>query len=141
MDKICKICAKDPTSHSFRKVGEKRGISIFYMCPSQATQYKDTEGILNHFNKALELNHPKKWACIIDGEGFDIRHAAETDTGRGLLDLMMNKHSDSLVNVKLINPSWHMKGVLTIAESLFTPSFIEKLQVLDDKVHSILEFI
>jgi len=141
MEKICEMCMKDPTSHSLRKISEKRGISIYYTCPSKATQYKDTEGILNHFDRVIEANSPKKWALVIDGEGFDIRHAAETKTGRGLLNLMMNKYGEQLVNVKLINPSWHMKGALQMSDSLFTPEFREKLQVLDDKAHSVLEFM
>jgi len=140
MDKICKVCAADPDSHSFKKIAEKRGVSIFYTKPSSAKLYKDTEGILTHFGNILEQNKNKKWVLIIDGDGFDIRHATEISTGAGLLKLI-NTYISTLVELKVINPSWHMKGALKLGNSEFTDELRSKLTVIDDRVCSVLQFL
>ena len=140
MDKICKTCAADPDSHSFKRIAEKCGVSIFYSKPSSAKLYKDTEGILAHVGNVLAQYGDKKWVLIIDGDGFDIRHATEISTGLGLLKLI-NMYSKTLVELKLINPSWHMKGALKLADSEFTEEMRSKITVIDDRVCSVLQFM
>ena len=140
MDKICKTCAADPDSHSFKRIAEKRGVSIFYTKPSNAKLYKDTEGILTHFGNVLAQYGDKKWVLIIDGDGFDIRHATEISTGMGILELL-KKYSATMVELKLINPSWHMKGALKLAEDYFTEEMRSKITVIDDRVCSVLQFM
>ena len=140
MDKICKTCAADPESHSFKKISEKRGVSIFYTKPSNAKLYKDTEGILAHLDNTLAQLGNKKWVFIIDGDGFDIRHATEISTGLGILKLI-NKYLPTLVELKLINPSWHMKGAMKLAESEFTEELKSKITLIDDRVSSVLQFM
>ena len=142
MDKICSICAKDPTSHSFKKVTEKNGITIFFTQPSKAKLYDDTEGILSHIDKTLEINGKKRWTCIIDGNGFDIHHAMAVKTGLGLVGLLTEKYASTLHEIKIINPSWHIIGIMKIINTCMDSSITSKIKVIDDdKPHSILEFI
>jgi len=138
---ICPTCAQDPDSHSFKKLKEKNGVTLFYSRPGSATLYKDTEGILAHVEKALAALGGQKWSCIIDGEGFDLRHATELSTGYGLYDLFTKKYGLSLVELKLINPTWHIQGVVKAAKSWASPAFVEKLTVLDDRQYSVLQFV
>ena len=138
---ICPSCAVDPEGHSFKKLKEKNGVTLFYTRPGIATLYKDTEGILSHVDNALAALGGKKWICIIDGEGFDIRHATELSTGHGLYDLFTKKYGASLVELKLINPTWHMNGVVKAAKSWALQEFVEKLTVLDDRQYSVVQFV
>ena len=140
MDKICKICASDPDSHSFKKISEKRGITIFYTKPSNAKLYKDTDGILLHLENVLAQLNNKKWVLILDGDGFDIRHATEISTGRGILEIF-NKYKDTMVELKIINPSWHIKWALKLADSEFTDEFRAKITLLDDRMYSVVQFL
>lgn len=55
MPYICPICEKDPSSHSFKKVGERNGIN-YYTCLAKSTKYNDRLGILEHY-KGVEIKH------------------------------------------------------------------------------------
>lgn len=136
----CNICQVDPFAHSFKKVGEKRGIGMFYTKPSQAKRYNDTEGILAHVNGMLAA-HGKKWICIIDGDQFDAKLLLELDVGKGLLDLFFTTYFDTLVEVKVINPNIYIRNVMKFMMALLPPDKTSKITVLDDKPYSILQFI
>ena len=140
MNKFCKKCAIDPESHSFKRVGEKNGIVIYYTKPSASKLYKDTEGILSHIDNTLAVNK-KKWICIIDADDFDVCHATEFDTGRGIIELILGKYYDNLIEVKIINPTWHINGCIKFGELSMTPEMLNKIKVLEDRRYSILEFI
>ena len=137
---VCSVCEKDPSSHSFKKVGEKRNISMYYSKPSMATKYDDKEGILQHIDNTLKLNK-NKYICIIDGDGFDIKYTLEVQLGLGILDLIMNKYGDQLIEVKVINPSVYINGIIKVMQTIVDASFMEKITVLDDRKYSILQFI
>lgn len=142
MDKICAACAKDPTSHSFKRISEKNGVTLFFTQPSKAKLYNDTEGILMHIDKLLETNGKKRWSCIIDCTGFDIQHAMAVNTGIGLVGLLTEKYGATLQEIKIINPSWHIVGIMKLVKSFMDESITSKIKVIDDdKPHSVLEFM
>jgi hypothetical protein len=141
MNAICETCATDPSAHSFKKVAEKKGIVVFYSKPTQAKRYDDSEGILAHIDKTMALYQGKKWICIIDCEGFDAKYTMEIRTGMGIMDLLMNKYVDTLVEVKVINPTIYVRAVMKVLMSLVSDDKTSKIIVLDDKPYSVLQFI
>ena len=141
MNAICRICAADPMAHSFKKVAEKRSIVVFYSKPSHDKQYDDTEGFLAHIDKTMELYKGKKWIWIIDCDGFDAKYIIELNTGKGIIDLLMNKYVDTMVEVKIINPTIYVSGIIKILTVMINEDIISKITVLDDRPYSILQFI
>lgn len=141
MENICQICAKDPTSHSFRKIAENKGVSIYYTNPTKAKLYYDTEGILNHYENMLIQNKNAKWAWIFDSEGFDVRYAFEVRTGIGIAKLIANKFGNTLDEIKIINPTWHIRTMLAILYPFISDSIKQKILILDDRYYSPVEFI
>lgn len=139
MNKFCKNCSIDPDSHCFKKVSDK-DIAIYYTKPGASKMYKDKEGILEHIDNMLKINK-KKWICVVDGDDFDVRHATEFDTGMGIIDLLANKYLPTLIEIKIINPSWHIKSVIKFAKTWMEPEIFNKFKVLKDRRRSILEFI
>lgn len=142
MNKFCKLCSIDPESHSFKRVGEKDNITIFYAKPSAAKLYKDKdkEGIITHIDNTLKANK-KRWACIVDADDFDIRHATEFEAGRGIVELLISKYYETCESITVINPTWHVNGCIKFAELFVSPEMMKKLNVLDNRRYSILEFI
>lgn len=141
MDKICEKCTMDPTSHSFRKLSEKNGVVTYYTNPSKANLYNDTEGILTHYNNALKQVGEKKWIWIFDSEGFDLKHAMEVKTGIGIAKLLTQQYAHNLQEIKIINPTWHIKTMLTAVWPFLNQKTRDKITTLDDRVYSVLEFI
>jgi hypothetical protein len=141
MEAICKKCVIDPHSHSFKKISEKRGIWIFYSRPSQAKLYDDTEGILSHVDNALSHLGNHKWICIIDGEGFDTKHATEVTTGMRLLELFTTKYNTNLLEIRIVNPTWHINGVYKIAKPFLTENMLQKVNIVDDRTYSVFDFL
>ena len=141
MNAICEICASDPMAHSFKKVAEKRGTIVYYSKPSQAKRYDDTEGILAHIDKTMALYQGKKWVCIIDCDGFDAKYILEIKTGMGIVDLLMNKYVDTMVEVTVINPTIYVSGLMKVLTTMVSKEKTSKITVLDDRPYSILQFI
>jgi len=141
MDKICPKCAADPSSHSFKKVSEKGGIVTFYMHPSKAKLYDDRDGILLHVNNTIALIGQKPWRCIIDGDGFDMKHAAEVQLGNALFKMLTTTYGSTFQELIVINPSWHVEGMIKLASVAMSKEMYSKVKVMDDRKRSILEFI
>ena len=129
MEHICKACHEDSTSHSFSKLYEVGGVSIFYTKPADATKYTDTEGILAHYDNMLRHNGDKPWRWIFDSDGFGMKHALEVRTGIGIAKLITSKYSKNLQKIIVKNPTWHIKLMYT-----FVSPF------LSTKVNSMIEF-
>jgi hypothetical protein len=138
---MCDVCAKDPSAHSFKKVGEKRGIVMFYTKPAQATKYKDTEGIKKHVDAMLQQVVSKRWMVIIDGDGFEAKHLAEFQTGHSLTELFFTTYSANLVEVKIINPTIYIQTATKILRATIPDDQSSKITMLDDKPYSVLQFI
>jgi hypothetical protein len=141
MEKICPKCAADPTSHSFKKVSEKGGLVIFYMHPSKAKLYDDMEGILKHVDNMIMSIGNKPWRCIIDGDGFDVKHAAEIKLGNALFSLLTTKYGATFQEITVINPTWHIEGMIKLASMAMNAEMYSRVKVLKDRKRSILEFI
>lgn len=113
MPYTCRICENDPSSHSFKNMGLKDDIIYYYTCPAKATKYYDTDGIIEHYDGVLSENN-NKWIWVFDGEGFSMKHLLEINVGIQLAKLITNKFSHNLVNIVIINPTWHIKTVIEL---------------------------
>lgn len=96
---------------------------------------------MKHVDNMLTLNGNKRWSCILDGDGFDLKHAAEVNTGVGLMKLLMTKYGATMEDFKIINPTWHIQGMMKLAKMTLEPGMFAKIRLLDDRKHSVLEFI
>ncbi len=141
MDKICAKCVLDPTSHSFKYISGKNNMVTFYSNPGKTKLYKDKEGILNHLDNALTQINKKNWRWIIDGNDFETKHALEIDIGMAMLELIMTKYNDSFKELILINPSIHMKAAYKLGMAFMEDDMKKRVKMLDDKPHSVLEFM
>lgn len=141
METICSKCTMDPTSHSFKKISEKNGVAVYYTNPSKSKLYTDTEGILSHYDNALKQVGNKKWTWIFDSDGFDLKHALEVKTGTGIAKILTEKYADSLVEIKIINPTWHIKTMLTAVWPFLNERTKAKINILSDRYYSVVEFV
>ena len=141
MEKICPKCAADPTSHSFKKISEKGGVVLFYTHPAKAKLYDDKDGILSHVDNMIATIGNKPWKCIIDGDGFDLKHASEVQLGNALFKLLTIKHGATVQEIVVINPSWHIEGMVKVASMTMTKEMFARVKVLDDRKRSVLEFL
>lgn len=142
MDKICEKCMTDPQSHSFRKLSEKNDTVIYYTNPTKAKLYTDTDGILKHYENALNSIGDKKWVWIFDSDGFDLKHALEVQTGIGISKLITtNKYGHNLQEIKIINPTWHIKTMIKALWPFLNQATKDKIKILKDRYYSPIEFV
>jgi hypothetical protein len=134
-------CTMDPTSHSFRKISEKNGIVTYYTNPTKAKLYTDTEGILEHYNNALNTVGDKKWIWIFDSDGFDVKHALEISTGIGIAKLITGKYGNNLQEIKIINPTWHIKTMIKAVWPFLNDRTKQKINIMGDRYYSVVEFV
>jgi len=121
METECSICRQDPGSHSFEKIKETDTTVYYYTCPGKASRYNDLEGILNHKRLELSKLNGKKWIWILDGTGFDIRHAMEIQIGLGIVRLL---DEYSVLKVCVINEGRY----ISIMRLLMWPLMSEELR-------------
>ena len=141
MDIICEKCAMDPRYHSLEKISERGNIITYYAHPSNATAYTDTEGILLHCENALKYVGNNNWICIINSADFSVKHALEIQTGIGIAKLVMSKYTHNLIEIKIINPTWHIKTMLNVIWPFLNQATRNKIKILDDRYYSVLEFV
>ena len=130
MEKICNKCVVDPASHSFRKVSDKSERCVFYTIPSKA-KCKETDGILLHYDNALAQIGNKRWTWIFDGEGFETEHAMEIRTGQGIAELLNEKYGNNLEEIKIINPTIHIKVILKVIGPFMSDLIKSKINMLE----------
>lgn len=107
---ICPLCQLIPSSHSLKKVAERKGIIYYYTCPAQATLYYDVIGIVNHYDGVLsEMPENKEWVWIFDSLGFGLNHAMQTNVAKELAKLISTKFSKNLKKIIIINPTFYTK--------------------------------
>jgi len=123
MQYICPICKVDPSSHSFKKVGEKNGVFYYYTCPAQATNY-DVKGILNHYEGVLsEIPENKEWVWVFDSTGFGFTHAMQINVAIELSQLIAT-FSKNLKKITIINPTFY----ITVTHNIIMPFLNQKLK-------------
>mgnify|MGYP003344591583 CR=1 FL=1 len=119
----------------------RSGVVIFYSHPSKAKLYDDMDGILSHVDNMIASIGNRLWKCVIDGDGFDMKHAAEIKLGNALFKLLTTKYGSTVQEVAIINPSWHIEGLIKLASMAMSKEMFSKVKVMDDRKRSILEFI
>ena len=140
MEKICSACAADPHTHSFKKVADKQGVILFFAQPAKAKRYDDHEGTIQHVDRMLASIGSRKWSCVFDGEGFDLKHAKEVGIGKALFDLFLTKYASTVQTIHIINPTWHLEGIIKLAKAVMPAEMFAKIKVMDDRKRSVMEF-
>jgi len=137
----CKICSTDPASYVLRKVAEKATHTIFYTHPSKVKTEFSPDDIIHHYRHRLQENGSKKWVWVFDGANFDTDHIMELKTGQGIAELLAGVHGELLTEIKIINPTVHLKVLLKVIKPFMEDAVIAKLNILDNRPHSVLEFM
>jgi hypothetical protein len=137
----CGVCSTDPSSYVLRKVADKGSYTVFYTHPSKVKTVFCPDDIIRHYSHRLQENGQKKWVWVFDGSQFDTDHIMELKTGQGIAELLAGPFGDLLLEIKVINPTIHLKVLLKVIQPFMTDVLISKLKVMDDRPHSVLEFL
>ena len=121
----CPLCQKMPSSHSLKKLFEKKQIIYYYTCPAEALLYYDVKGIINHYDGVLsEIPENKEWVWIFDSLDFGIVHAMQINVAIELAKLISNKFSKNLKKIIIINPTFYIQ----IIHKMILPFLNNKVQ-------------
>lgn len=137
----CPICATDPSTFVFRKVADKGSHNVYYTHPSKVKTEYAADHIIAHYTHRLQENGAKPWIWVFDGTQFDTDHVMELKTGEGIAELLQGPHGDSLLEIKVINPTIHLKVLLKVIQPFMEDRIKAKLVLLDDRPRSVLEFL
>jgi hypothetical protein len=137
----CPICAIDPSTFILRKVAEKATHSVYYTHPSKVKVEHPADHIIAHYTHRLQENGKKPWIWIFDGSQFDTDHIMELKTGQGIAELLQGPCGDALQEIRIINPTIHLKVLLKVIQPFMEDKLKAKVNVLDDKTRSVLEFL
>ena len=100
-----------------------------------------SERIIEHYAHCLKEKGAKQWIWIFDGAQFDTDHVMELQTGKGIAELLKGAHGESLIEIKVINPTIHLKVLLKVIQPFMEDGLRAKLTILDDRPRSVLEFL
>jgi hypothetical protein len=116
----CEICKEDPGSHSFDKLHETETMAYYYTCPGKASRYNDLDGIINHKRLELLKLNGKNWVWILDGTGFDMKHAMELRIAIGIAKLLeeFNVSKVYVINSNIYVQMIRLSTNIILSESL-----------------------
>lgn len=123
---MCKLCDKDPESHSFYKLASEGDASIIYSCPGDA-KATDKESVIAHITEVLEAQKGKKWIWIVDGKGFGVKQAARVKTSTAIMNLITSTYNDTLLEIRMVNPTKYVVGVFKTIVPFMHPSLKNKI--------------
>jgi hypothetical protein len=122
-------------------VAEKPTHMVYYTHPSKVKGYHSADDIIAHYRHVLEEKGAKRWIWVFDGSQFDTDHIMELKTGQGIAELLKGEHGETLVEIRVINPTIHLKVLLKVIQPFMEDSLKAKIAVLDDRPRSVLECI
>ena len=128
MENECIICREDPGSHSFEKLKETDTTVYYYTCPGKASRYNDLEGILNHKRLELSRLNGKEWIWILDGLGFEMRHAMELNIGIGISKLLCEY---SVSKVYVINAGIYISVISVLMWPLMSEDLKSRIEYVE----------
>lgn len=103
-----------PNFGRFQNVGNNKKTKYFYSCPAKETVYQDHDTVIEHVDNMLSEIRGDPWVWIFDSNGFGVKHYLEIRTAQSLAKLISDKYSDSLQQIVVLNPSWHMRLTLNV---------------------------
>ena len=110
------ILENDSLNHSFSKIEERDGVSIYYTCPSKLQKIYDSEIILTHYETLLNnLGDDKQWIWIFDSKEFGLTQSLEIQTAIGIAKLISpQKYGKNLQQIVIANPTMYIRTALNI---------------------------
>ena len=110
------IFENDSLNHSFSKIEERDGVSIYYTCPANLTQVYDNDIILAHYETLLSnLGNDKQWIWIFDSKEFGLKQSLEIQTAIGIAKLISpQKYGKNLQQIVIANPTMYIRTALNI---------------------------
>ena len=110
---ICKICEKNPNSHSLIKYEETNENVVYYTCPSSATN-NEINGILTHFDGFLGETKDKNWIWILDLKDFSMKNFLEIGNTISIVKLISEKYSVNLQKIIVMNTNSYTSTIYNI---------------------------
>ena len=106
----------DSLNHSFSKIEERDGVSIYYTCPSKLQKIYDSEIILEHYETLLSnLGNDTQWIWIFDSKEFGLTQSLEIQTAIGIAKLISpQKYGKNLQQIVIANPTMYIRTALNI---------------------------
>ena len=110
------IFENDSLNHSFSKIEERDGVSIYYTCPSKLQKIYDSEIILEHYETLLSnLGNDTQWIWIFDSKEFGLTQSLEIQTAIGIAKLISpQKYGKNLQQIVIANPTMYIRTALNI---------------------------
>lgn len=110
------ILENNSLNHSFSKIEERDGVSIYYTCPSKLQKIYDSEIILTHYETLLSnLGNDKQWIWIFDSKEFGLTQSLEIQTAIGIAKLISpQKYGKNLQQIVIANPTMYIRTALNI---------------------------
>lgn len=141
MENICKICAKEPGSHSFTYLCRTQKPDlfeyVFYTCIGDAKKYNDADGIITHYSGLLNKMNPDKWIWVFNCDGFGLKHYTEINTITKLAHLI--KSFGRVEAIYLVNAPGLLNLVLKMVQPILDKETFGRIKIV--KSHEILEEI
>ena len=134
MDKICMTCYKDPTAHSFMfvcKTNHSIDEHIYYTKVSTAKNYKDKEGIVDHYKNLLNTMNPESWIWIFDCKDFETKHYMEVSLGRELINLIQK--FGKVKKILIVNHSAVFYTMVNMLKPFMNSDIKNKIVFVDNK--------
>lgn len=123
---MCKLCDKDPQSHSFYKMATEKDAVLIYSCPSEA-KVLDKHSVVLHIDEVMKQQNGQKWIWIFDGKGFGVKQASQVTTSMAILELITTNYIDSLIEVRMINPTNYVLAIFKTLVPFMNPSLKNKI--------------
>ena len=130
---FCPMCKYDKISHSFHQILETNEEIYYYTCPSDATHYDDTDGIISHLHHELEICHKKnkKWVWLFSCYNFGLKHMVQIKQVRRFINFLYPRYTYMLQNIYILHLNTIFRSFYNTIY-YFIPEILRKLIIIPD---------
>ena len=126
----CVHCLKDPTLHSFTKIGVWKQYHVFYTSFLNVKEYSPPQTIIDHMSATLDPLQNEPWVWVLDCQHFSGKHASKAPYFTGLIQLFKERYSKSLHFVYIINGSSLLQGTISLVMPMFEKGVTDILRYM-----------
>ena len=124
---MCDLCRMNPNTHSFDSITEISGIHVFYTSFRNLLDYSNFTNVRNHIEGELALHAHRPWAWIIDCKYLESKHMFQLNFAILIVKYLRRTHTQSLVNIYLLNGGLLMGGALKALSPFIDKTFYNSI--------------
>ena len=126
--------------HSFEPFGVVRNSALFYSATAKSSEFREADDRVSDFKLHLDLAKGAPWIWVIDCGTTGTKHSAPLNFTRGVSQILIDEHEDSLQEIWLLRPNAWSSAILKGLKMIFRSRLFTKIRIVEGTPLKLYDF-